>query len=211
MDIAQFHEVRFPEDISYGSSGGPGFKTNVFELASGHEQRNVEWSLARAMYDASYGIKQREQMEQVLDFFYARRGQAYGFRFKDWMDFELPRQTIGTMGNAGNTSTLQVFKRYEPLTAYAYDRPILKIVPGTVILWRNGTLLSGDQTSSRLNTNTGVITNRSNDDDGAVFEIACQFDVPVRFATDEIKIAHDDWELMSWPSIPLVELKPRSS
>ncbi|UIS25215.1 protein of unknown function DUF2460 [Erythrobacter phage vB_EliS-L02] len=211
MDIAQFHEVRFPEDISYGSSGGPGFKTNVFELASGHEQRNIEWSLAKAMYDVSYGIKEREQMEQVLDFFYARRGQAYGFRFKDWMDFQIPRQAIGTMGNDLNTSTLQVYKRYEPLTAYAYDRPILKIVTGTVSLWRNGTLLSAADTAARLNLNTGVITNKSNDDDGAAFEIECQFDVPVRFATDEIKIAHDDWELMSWPSIPLSELKPRSS
>jgi hypothetical protein len=33
--------------------------------------------------------------------------------------------------------------------------------------------------------------------------------VPVRFDIDEIKINHDDWELMSWPSIPLVEIKPR--
>lgn len=211
MSIAQFHEVRFPEDISYGSSGGPGFKTNIFELASGHEQRNIEWSLAKATYDVSYGVKEREQMEQVLDFFYARRGQAYGFRFKDWMDYQLTRQAVGTMGNVLNTSTIQVFKRYEPLTSFSYDRPISKIVAGSVRLWRNGTLLSTAETNSRLNVNTGVITNKSDDDDGAAFEIECEFDVPVRFATDEIRISHDDWELMSWPSIPLSELKLRSS
>lgn len=59
MAIQQFHEVRFPTDISYGSNGGPGFLTNILELASGHEQRNIEWSLAKAKYDVQYGIKTR--------------------------------------------------------------------------------------------------------------------------------------------------------
>ena len=59
MDISQFHNVRFPEDVSYGTNGGPGFKTTVIDLASGHEQRNIDWSLARATYDAQYCVKQR--------------------------------------------------------------------------------------------------------------------------------------------------------
>ncbi len=199
MDIANFHNVRFPEDISYGSNGGPGFNTTIIELASGHEQRNINWSLARARYDAQYGIKQREQMEDVLDFFYARRGKAYGFRFKDWMDFELPRQSLGV----ASAVTHQTYKRYEPLTSYFYDRPILKIVPGTVQWWANGVL----KASNLVNTETGIINTTGLI--GQTIEIECEFDTPVRFDTDEIKIAHDDWELMSWPSIPLVELKPR--
>jgi len=200
MEIANFHDVRFPEDISYGSSGGPGFNTSVIDLASGHEQRNINWSLARAKYDASYGVKTREQMEEVLDFFYARRGKAYGFRFKDWMDFVLDRQAIGV---AGGTNTLQVFKRYEPLTSYFYDRPIMKIVPGTVQVWANGVELS----PLLVNTGTGLVNTTTYA--GQTFEVACEFDVPVRFDTDEINITHDDWELMSWPSIPLIELRPR--
>jgi uncharacterized protein (TIGR02217 family) len=199
MDIAQFHNVRFPEDISYGSSGGPGFKTTVIDLASGHEQRNIDWSLARATYDAQYGVKQREQMEDVLDFFFARRGKAYGFRFKDWMDFTIPRQSLGE----ATAVTHQTFKRYEPLTAYFYDRPILKLVPGTISWWADGVLKS----SALVNTETGIINTTGLI--GQEIEIQCEFDVPVRFDTDDIKIAHDDWELMSWPSIPLIELKPR--
>jgi uncharacterized protein (TIGR02217 family) len=200
MEIANFHDVRFPEDISYGSSGGPGFNTSVIDLASGHEQRNINWSLARAKYDASYGVKTREQMEEVLDFFYARRGKAFGFRFKDWMDFVLERQSIGA---AGGTNTLQVFKRYEPLTSYFYDRPILKIVPGTVQVWTNGV----ERSPLLVNTGTGLVNTTGYA--GQTIEVACEFDVPVRFDTDEINITHDDWELMSWPSIPLIELRPR--
>ncbi len=199
MDISQFHNVRFPEDVSYGTNGGPGFKTTVIDLASGHEQRNIDWSLARATYDAQYGVKQREQMEDVLDFFFARRGKAYGFRFKDWMDYTIVRQSLG----AATTTTHQTFKRYEPLTAHYYDRPILKIVPGTVSWWANGVL----KNSALVNTDTGIINTTGLI--GQTIEIECEFDVPVRFDTDEIKIAHDDWELMSWPSIPLIELKPR--
>ena len=201
MEIVGFHNVRFPEDISYGSSGGPGFNTSIIDLASGHEQRNINWSLARAKYDAQYGIKTREEMEQVLDFFYARRGRAYGFRFKDWMDFRIERQSIGV---AGPTNVLQTYKRYEPLTAYFYDRPILKIVPGTVSLWANGV----PQASNRVNTDTGIVNTATLS--GQTIEIECEFDVPVRFDVDDINIAHDDWELMSWPSIPLIELRPRS-
>lgn len=199
MQIAQFHNVRFPEDISYGSSGGPGFKTSVIELASGHEQRNIEWSSARATYDAAYGIKTREQMEDVLDFFYGRRGKAYGFRFKDWMDYTLARQTVA----ASATASTQVYKRYEPLTSHYYDRPLLKIVPDSVSLWANGVTIN----PLLLDVETGIIN--TNSYQTQLIEVACEFDVPVRFDTDEIKIAHDDWETMSWPSIPLVELKPR--
>lgn len=203
MIIRNFHNVRFPEDVSYGSSGGPGFKTAILELSSGHEQRNIEWSLARASYDASYGIKTREQMEDVLDFFYARRGMAYGFRFKDWMDFQIPRQIMGV--GTGVDDDLQVFKRYEPLTSYGYSRPILKIVPSSVSVWADNVI----QDATRVDLDSGLIDTRGLI--GQTIEVACEFDVPVRFGTDEVKINHDDWELMSWPSIPLVELRARSS
>lgn len=205
MQIQQFHNVRFPEDISYGSSGGPGFKTTVIELASGHEQRNIDWSLAKARYDASYGVKTRAQMEDVLDFFYARRGKAYGFRFKDWMDFQIAAQTIGTIASNG-VSQFQTFKRYEAGTAYSYDRPILKLVPGSVLLWTDGTPLDP---TGLVDTETGIINIANFALRNKVLTMTAEFDVPVRFDTDEIKITHDDYELMSWPSIPLVELKPR--
>ena len=39
-----FAEVRFPDDISYGSSGGPEYSTDIVETQSGHEQRNANWA-----------------------------------------------------------------------------------------------------------------------------------------------------------------------
>lgn len=200
-----FHDVLFPESISYGSSGGPGFNTTVIELASGHEQRNINWKEQRATYDASHGVKTREQMEELQDFFYARRGKAYGFRFKDWMDYQLFDQVIGT--GDGLKKTFQIIKRYEPETAFFFDRPIRKPVNGSVILSRAGVVIS---TGFTIDYSTGIVTFSAAPANGAEIKIVeAEFHVPVRFDIDDMKITHDDWEQMSWPSIPLVEVKPR--
>jgi hypothetical protein len=45
--MVQFSEERFPEDISYGSSGGPGFSTDIVVTQGGFEQRNINWQVAR--------------------------------------------------------------------------------------------------------------------------------------------------------------------
>lgn len=202
MALPVFHEVLFPPDISYGSSGGPGFNTTVIELASGAEQRNINWSLARATYDAAHGVKTREQMDDLLDFFWARRGKAYGFRFKDWMDFTLERQAVGQASAIGVVTNLQVYKRYEPETDFFYDRPLKKIVTGSVQIWHNNILAE----DTGLDPNTGLYS-IDGLEPGTVIEIACEFHVPVRFDIDDMKITHDAYEQMSWPSIPLVELR----
>lgn len=202
MSLPSFHEILFPEAISYGSSGGPGFNTTVIELASGAEQRNINWSQARATYDVSHGVKTREQMEEILEFFWARRGKAYGFRFKDWMDFQLPKTLVGIADGSGFIK--QVYKRYESDTDFYYDRAITKFAPGYT-LYYDDTVIN----PVYLNPNTGIVTLAGGQTPtaGTHIYVEGEFHVPVRFDTDEIKISHDDWELMSWPSIPLVELK----
>jgi len=52
-----FHEVRFADDISYGSSGGPGFSTNIVRLDSGAEVRIPRWSSGTHRYNVAYGLK----------------------------------------------------------------------------------------------------------------------------------------------------------
>lgn len=38
-----FTEIRFPENISYGSAGGPEFSTDVVTTHNGCEQRNITY------------------------------------------------------------------------------------------------------------------------------------------------------------------------
>ena len=47
-----FHEVRFPASLSFGSVGGPERRTDIVTLANGFEERNTPWAHSRRRYDA---------------------------------------------------------------------------------------------------------------------------------------------------------------
>ena len=203
-----FHEVQFPPAISYGSSGGPMFKTTVLELSSGHEKRNIDWSKVRAMYDVAQGIKTKEDMDLLRAFFYNRQGKAYGFRFKDWGDFTLEQQSIGTTD--GTTATYQIFKKYSSGTD-EYDRDIQKPVASSVDVWVNSVAITeGTGTGEfQVDTATGIVTLGATlaATTGEDVEVACDFDVPVRFDVDHLDASHDFYNVESWDSIPLLEVR----
>ena len=83
-----FHEVRFPASLSFGSVGGPERRTEVVTLANGFEERNTPWAHSRRRYDAGLGMRSLDDIETLIAFFEARLGQMYGFRWKDWSDFK---------------------------------------------------------------------------------------------------------------------------
>ena len=98
--MSGFHEVRFPENIAYGATGGPEFATTVVATRAGHEKRNVNWAEARGRWDVASGLKKQAQIDELIAFFRARRGKAYGFRFKDWTDYKATGQLLGTGDDA---------------------------------------------------------------------------------------------------------------
>ena len=75
---------RFPDDISYGSLGGPNYSTDIVTVQSGFETRNVNWLESRHSYDAAFGIRTEAQLSDLLSYFHAMQGRANTFRFKDW-------------------------------------------------------------------------------------------------------------------------------
>src|SRR5690606_9781046 len=81
-----FHEVLFPLDIALKSAGGPQRRTEIVTFGSGREQRNARWAHSRRRYDAGYGIKTLDELQRVVAFFEERRGQLYGFRWRDRLD-----------------------------------------------------------------------------------------------------------------------------
>ena len=91
-----FHEIRFPASLSFGSLGGPERRTEIVTLANGFEERNTPWAHSRRRYDAGMGLRSLDDVETLIAFFEARRGQLYGFRWKDWSDFKsgLPSREV---------------------------------------------------------------------------------------------------------------------
>lgn len=148
-----FHNVRMPENVEQGATGGPGFHTSILELSSGEEQRNIDWSKQRGNWDVGFGLQPKTLANPIIAFFYARRGKGYGFRFKDWSDFQLDND-IGT-GDAA-TTVFQIIKRYSS-GGVDYDRKITRIVNGTLQVYVDD-VLKTVVTDYTVNQDTGLLT-----------------------------------------------------
>lgn len=205
-----FHEIRFPDSISRGAKGGPERRTRIVELASGDEERNASWANSRRRYDVSYGVRRADDLAAVVAFFEARNGRLHAFRFKDWSDYKscLPSaapaptdQIIGT-GN-GSATTFALTKTYAS-GAQSWARAIIKPVAGSVTVSLNGVPQGAGWS---INTTTGIVTFAVPPATGAVIRAGFEFDVPVRFDTDELPVTLDIERTGSIPSIPLIEVR----
>lgn len=130
--------IRLPEEIESGAKGGPLFQTSVIALASGAEQRNEDWADSRQKWDVGYGVQDAAGYNAVRDFFYARRAKGRGFMFKDWSDYSVTGQVLGT--SDGVTRTYLLVRTYENSGPDPYVRRITRPVTGTLKVYCNGVL-----------------------------------------------------------------------
>lgn len=208
--MVAFHETQFPARISYGAKGGPRRLTQVVSLKSGYEERNQSWQHSRRKYDAGLGLRSMADLHDVLDFWEARRGQLYGFRWKDWADYKSSpgrspiANTDQILGAGDGTNKIfQLVKRYTD-AGFEYVRPIRKPVVGTVVVAKNGVAAP---TGWTLDSTTGLITFTTAPAAGVVVTAGYEFDVPVRFEKDELDISVDAFEAGSIPSVNVIEIR----
>ncbi len=205
-----FHELLFPTDISYGSSGGPKFKTTIFTANSGYEQRNINWSNVRCEYTANQGIKTQEQMDVLTDFFFNRQGKAFGFRFFDWNDYAITNQVIGT--GDGATTAFQIVKTYtssqdESGESYTFSRTLNKIAWDSVEEVQVGSVVL-DPSTYTVDYNTGLITFATAPADNDIVSVGyAEFHVPVRFDTDQLDSTFEYQNVQNWTNIALIEVR----
>ena len=82
-----FHEVRLPARLAFGSTGGVERRTEIVTLGSGFERRSTPWAVGRRRYLIGANLRSLAEMAALTDFFEARRGRLYGFRFRDFADW----------------------------------------------------------------------------------------------------------------------------
>lgn len=201
--MSSFHEVQFPPDISYGATGGPGYSTGVVTTPSKGEQRTQNWAQSRCSYNVAQGVKNQAQLNALIAFFRNRKGKAFGFRFKDWADFQATGQVCVALAEPPYTYQLQ--KTYTDRAGYVETRKITKPISGTVKVYGDTVLLLEGYTvdyakgqitlAYDLNPYPTVVT--------ADFE----FDVPVRFDTDEMPVSIDSFSTYSWAGITVIEIR----
>ncbi len=182
--MADFHSVRLPEDIERGAVGGPAFKTSRSQLSSGQQTTVRHWLQPLGGWDIGYGIQTLADLEVVRNFFYARMGAGFGFRFKDVSDFAVTQQEIGT-GDAAET-VFQMFKRYSD-GSFFFDRTLTRLVSGTVRAWVNAVELF-DPAGFGVDLETGKLTFVVAPPSAELVEAACEFDNPVQFTRDDLNI-----------------------
>ncbi|WP_170458733.1 DUF2460 domain-containing protein [Ruegeria arenilitoris] len=207
-----FHEVRFPASLSFGSVGGPERRTDIVTLANGFEERNTPWAHSRRRYDAGLGMRSLDDIQTLIAFFEARQGQMYGFRWKDWSDYkscaasaEVDKgdQVIGQ--GDGVTTAFQLVKTYTS-GGVSYVRPIIKPVLGTV-------KIGLDQDEARegvdfeVDLNRGLIQFAVPPAEGVEVTAGFEFDVPVRFDTDRIQVSVASFQAGDVPNVPVVEVR----
>jgi len=219
-----FDEVQFPTDISYGSKGGPGYKTDIIMGDGGAEQRVSRWSTPRWTFDVSYGVKTEAQARTLLDFYLARAGAARGFRYMDFTDWSSQADGVGTptsadvatgvgdSTDAGDTGTasFQLIKKYTS-GLQIITRNITKPVTGTDVVQVDGSAVARG-VDYNIDDTTGIITFTVGNipTTGQVVRAGFNFDVPVRFseAVDEkLAISIDNYANRSAGAIGLVEVR----
>ncbi|TCO70908.1 DUF2460 domain-containing protein [Rhodovulum euryhalinum] len=207
-----FHEVRFPANLSFGSVGGPERRTEIVALANGFEERNTPWEHARRRYDAGVAMRSLDDVEALIAFFEARRGQLYGFRWKDWSDYKScppsgePAFGDQVIGHGDGAQTVfQLTKSYAS-GSQTYVRPITKPVAGTVKVGVDGSELV-EGLGFTVDSTAGFITLNAVPELGARVTAGFEFDVPVRFDTDLIQTSVASFGVGDVPSVPVVEVR----
>ena len=210
---------RFPVDVNYGTMGGPVYSTDIVTFGNGSEYRNANWSIPKYEYDIKYAVKSRDDLLNVADFFTAQQGMAFGFRVKDLWDF-----TTATNGKAAHSRTdviigtgtgsevaFQLVKAYVKGSS-TVSRVITKPVIGSLLLELNG-ILQTISTHYTVDTTTGIVTFVTPPTNGYIVKAGFEFDVPVRFGTDDLSSIRQllyttgGADLASLDNIPLIEIR----
>lgn len=207
--MTTFINHRLREEIEQGAQGGPTFMTTIMELAGGTEKRNIEWSRPRQEWDISYGISAPEDLDEVIDLFYVCYGRGYGFRFKDFTDYQIgdpdDAATAQVIAVAAGGTAFQIYKNYV-VGSDNFLRKITRLVAATVKVYDNG-VLKTETTHYTVGYDTGIITFLIAPTVGHSISVICEFDVPVRFDTDSLK-KRVIWEqAQELPAITIKELK----
>lgn len=198
-------EDRLTQQIEAGAKAKPRFSTEVIKTDGGWEVRNSRWQYPLHQFEfdilPGYVDDATDILDPVIDLFYAAGGAADTFRFKHWADYQGVLEAIGTGDSA--TTVFQIYKNYTR-GAITRQRKITRPVTDTVQVYLNAMEQMSGWTADY---DTGEITFTSPPTSGDAITATYEFDVPVRFADDELEIVAHTSDLQQPVSVVLLEVK----
>lgn len=217
MPIPVIDNVRLPLDIEAGALMGPTFSTGVVPLSSGAEQRQVNWDQERFKANVAYGVMRKDNPEdiedgwrRIVEFFRARRGRARGFLFRDWTDYEAVNEALYRVPG-DDYVTLQLAKRYDN-----YVRRVTRPSAQTIAL----TFAFNPYPQAGGNVGGTVLPAWNYDGKGLIrfegdgigqvnaglLKATFEYDIPVRFDSDELQVSMLYSEAGSIPNIDILQV-----
>ncbi len=204
-----FDDVLYPFALGREATIVPEFSTSVAVTASGFERRNSLWSDARLRFDVGPGIRSDAELGELIAFYRARRGAARGFRLTDPSDHSsngmtgTPTMLDQLLGiGDGVISAFPLVKRYGT-DAAGQVRRITRPRFDTLIVSVDGVVMVGNWTLEA----GGIISFTEPPGDSAAVRAGFLFDVPVRFAEDQLEISGVAFAAGEAPSVPVVEVR----
>lgn len=201
-----FHDSAiFPENYSFGTSGGPGHSTRIIAGDSGAEVRVQRWAGARNRYTVRNVNKKEADAAALISFVRGREGSAHGFRLKDHLDWSTGRNHVSPpstnvadrvllqQGGDGTATQFQLTKPYDsggvrkwrtitrpmPTGYQTVTRNGVETIANQV--WVNDTLLD-EGTAWTLDPSSGIISFATAPENGAAVYASFAYHVPCRFS-----------------------------
>ena len=188
--MADFLEVRIAGQISYGSSYSDEYAVEVVRTASGGRFSRLRHGFPVRHFRLTLREPLSSMWADIVDLYHSVRGPYAGFRAQAFDDY-----TTAADGRSAPTKDDQPLAYvssgvYQLQKQYGLSSPVLSIgrpvrtifkpVSGTVVVAKNGTLLS---TGVSVNTTNGRVTITPAPTYPAdTITGGCQFDIPVAFA-----------------------------
>ncbi|MEJ2409975.1 MAG: DUF2460 domain-containing protein [Novosphingobium sp.] len=207
-----FDDVPYPLALGRDATVTPEFSTSVAMTASGFERRRSVWSNARLRFDVGPGVRSETELGVLIAFYRARRGPARGFRLRDPSDFSsngmtgVPTPLDQELGTGDGLRTgFALVKTYGGGTDPQVRR-ITRPEFETLLVSIEGAVQAGNWTLD----DAGTITFDDPPAAGSVVRAGFLFDVPVRFAEDQLEISGAAFAAGEAPSVPVVEIREAS-
>lgn len=179
-------ETRLSSRVEAGFSVVPARRTTLVPLRNGHEYRNAQWSMSKRRYSGAYANWTRAMRDELLNVWEAADGPTFAFLFKDWNDYNVTAQSLG---NAPSGSTaVQLVKTYT-FGSRTGTRTITRPRSATLTVYQSGVAKPGT-----VSATTGLFTPDTAWTEGEPLTADFEFDVVVRFESDEIEfvLPHKD-------------------
>lgn len=169
-----FIEQRLLDEVGFGFNGGPTWSTGQVVLRSGIIRRNVRRSRPISKFRGSYNNRDAIKAAELLAAFNATNGAAYGFRFRNHIDYKATAESLGIA--LGGAQAVQLTKAYtfgSKTTSVSIRKPNTDVV----------IYADGAPVSASIDTTTGIVTFTATV--GQVMTWTGTFDVPVMFENDD--------------------------